>query len=98
MASELGIAFQQLQKYEKGENRISYSRLTEIGRVLGMKVTDIIGPLEGPQAGKTRDYLEMLAMPQALAMLQAFSKIADVAVRRGIVQLLRAITKDADDS
>ena len=50
LANELGVTFQQVQKYEKGTNRIGASRLHAMARVLGVPVTYFFPPTEGPQA------------------------------------------------
>lgn len=46
VARESGITFQQLQKYERGENRVGFSRLCEISEALGMSLIDLIQPLQ----------------------------------------------------
>lgn len=47
MAHELGCTIQQLQKYEKGENRVAWSRLCEIAEALDLPLKDLIAPIIG---------------------------------------------------
>ncbi|MGN7678458.1 MAG: helix-turn-helix domain-containing protein [Anaplasma sp.] len=60
LASRLGITFQQVQKYEKGTNRIVISRLYELARVLGVEIKDLISKLQNDlksitEGGETSD-------------------------------------------
>ncbi len=48
LAREVGITFQQVQKYEHGTNRVSFSRLVEIAQALNCGVVDIVGDLAQP--------------------------------------------------
>jgi len=51
LAAEVGVTFQQVQKYERGANRISYSRLAAIARVLNCRVAELSDGLEMDQVG-----------------------------------------------
>lgn len=42
LAEKIGVGFQQIQKYESGENRVAASRLIRIARALGCKITDLV--------------------------------------------------------
>jgi transcriptional regulator with XRE-family HTH domain len=46
LASQIGLTFQQIQKYERGANRVSFSRLVDIARTLKCRVQDLIGDLD----------------------------------------------------
>ena len=100
LADQLGITFQQVQKYEKGVNRISASRLQQMCHILEVPVSFFFENAPGP-AGHGRGGLaeapspayvnDFLASSDGLALLKAFIKIADPALRRSIVRLVEAI-------
>lgn len=50
LANRIGITFQQVQKYEHGANRVSFSRLVEIAQAMDCRVTDLVGDLDIPRA------------------------------------------------
>ena len=100
LADALGLTFQQVQKYEKGTNRISASRLQAISQILDAPVHFFF---EGaPQTGKGAPGLgespspsyvtDFLTTSDGLALVKAFVKIKDAALRRSIVRMVEAIT------
>jgi transcriptional regulator with XRE-family HTH domain len=98
LAEQLGVTFQQVQKYEKGTNRVGAGRLTKIADVLGVPVTRLLGSNEdievtrkGPGGG--RSPLSLLTAPGALRLLRAYARIADGKKRRSIVELLERIAQ-----
>ncbi len=103
LGNKLGITFQQVQKYEKGTNRISASRLQAICEVLQVPVSFFF---EGaPQiAGRAWKDAEAPASPayvtdflthsDGLALVKAFTQIDDPSLRRSIVRLVEAISHD----
>lgn len=103
LAAELGITFQQVQKYEKGTNRVGASRLQALASILGVPIAFFFdGAPEtgvtrsGLSAGDAPDHLTaLLSTSVGLALVKAFSKIPDRAVRRRIVQLVEALVADA---
>ena len=97
LGEKIGVTFQQVQKYEKGVNRVSSGRLSSIAKTLDASVTALFD--HGPDhARSTRDEesspLELLSEPQALRVVRAFSKIGDPAVRRSVVSLVENLAKD----
>ena len=98
----LGITFQQVQKYEKGSNRVSASRLYQISRVLGVPVQFFYEELAvgGAAAGgfaerPAESYaVEFLGSREGLELNKAFARITDPRVRRSIVDLVRAFAGD----
>jgi transcriptional regulator with XRE-family HTH domain len=48
LAEACGVSFQQVQKYESGANRISFSRLLQIARALNCRLSDLVGALDAP--------------------------------------------------
>jgi transcriptional regulator with XRE-family HTH domain len=99
LGEALGITFQQIQKYEKGTNRISASRLQQVSRVLGVPVEYFYegGPqLEGPQPdfadGGASDYVsDFLLTNEGVQLMRAFLRIKDAAVRRRVIDLIDAL-------
>ena len=88
LAAQLGVSFQQVQKYEKGANRVSASRLHQVATALGCSVADFF-PTRGddPVAG-LRD-LTVTAEGRALA--EAFPRIADPALRQAVTRVVEAL-------
>src|ERR1700674_5142714 len=69
LGDKIGVTFQQVQKYEKGANRVGAGRLTRIAKVLGVSVgTFFGGPDEGAAAQAERLDLEYLVIPGALRL------------------------------
>jgi transcriptional regulator with XRE-family HTH domain len=100
LGSHLGLTFQQIQKYEKGVNRIGASRLQQIGKILEVPAGYFFeGAPGGWQAGDawtTNRFLEFLGTRDGQALIVSFSKIRDLTLRRSIVDLvdrLAAISK-----
>jgi transcriptional regulator with XRE-family HTH domain len=95
LGNALGLTFQQVQKYEKGTNRIGASRLQQIAQILEVQVSFFfegapaaitIGRHEGaPSPAYVSDFL---ATSDGLALTKAFMKIGDAKLRRRIVNLV----------
>ena len=91
LAEQLGVSFQQVQKYENGSNRVSSGRLLQVSSIMEVPVTAFFeGSDDSPRADHTSVY-DQLAHPQSLRLIQAFSEISDPAVRRSLVQLVEEI-------
>ena len=90
LAEQIGVTFQQVQKYEKGTNRVGASRLSRIATVLGISV----GELFESSGGKPDDAaspFRLLAEPGALRVLKAYTRTSDPRVRRAIAELVEGI-------
>lgn len=100
LGERLGLTFQQIQKYEKGVNRIGASRLFEMARVLGVPVQFFYDDLNSPVPGMLdpgEDYVpEVLATREGLELNKAFARITDPRVRRSIVELVRSLAGEKD--
>ena len=101
LACQLGLTFQQVQKYAKGTHRISASRLQHVCHILDVPVAFFFEQAPGP-AGGSRGLSEapspayvndFLASSDGLALLKAFMRIDDSALRRSIVRLVEGITQ-----
>jgi transcriptional regulator with XRE-family HTH domain len=94
LASALGITFQQVQKYERGANRVSASMLVKIARRLDCTVASLIGE----DGGAVDDGLApRLAVPGALDLLNAFSKIENPTMRRRILDLMTVLAEGEEE-
>lgn len=93
LAEQCGVSFQQIQKYENGANRISFSRLVQIARALKCRVVDLMDVLDGPDRETTGDLdlLTRMRTPGAIELLAAYEQMAPEA-RTSLVGLLRAVT------
>lgn len=96
LGGHIGLTFQQIQKYEKGTNRIGASRLQQIGKVLEVPVSYFFeGAPGGWQAGEgggtANTFLELLGTRDGQLLVLSFSKIADVRLRRSIVDLVERL-------
>src|SRR2546425_3177417 len=96
LAEQLGVTFQQVQKYEKGVKRVGVGRLTKIAQVLGVPVSTFFGAhdagaLDRSDRGTASSPLKLLAVPGALRLLRAYAKLTDGNARRFIVVLVEEI-------
>ena len=90
LAEQIGVTFQQVQKYEKGMNRVGASRLLRIASVLGVSMGELF---ESP--GELADSISpfrLLAEPGALRLLKSYARTSDPCVRRAIIELAEATT------
>lgn len=103
LGEHLGLTFQQVQKYEKGVNRIGASRLFDLARVLGVPIqffydeapTDVADAVLAPGFSDrpAESYVvEFLSTREGLELNKAFVKIADPKVRRSVVDLVRSLS------
>jgi len=99
LADQLGVTFQQVQKYEKGVNRVGAGRLTKIAKVLGVPVGTFFGAhdagaLEDVDRGTANSPLKLLTVPGALRLLRAYVRLTDGKMRRSIVLVVESIATD----
>jgi transcriptional regulator with XRE-family HTH domain len=93
LAEQCGVSFQQIQKYENGANRISFSRLVQIARALRCRVVDLMDVLDTPgqEVSGDMDLLTRMRTPGALELLTAFERLPPEA-RGSLVSFMRALT------
>ncbi|HEY0234159.1 MAG TPA: helix-turn-helix transcriptional regulator [Afipia sp.] len=106
LGEALGLTFQQVQKYEKGTNRIGASRVQQIGDVLQVPVSFFFdgGPStsissEGFAEASSPAYVsDFLATSEGIALIRAFTRIEDPKLRRSIVDLVEQMaSREAPD-
>jgi len=103
LGESLGLTFQQVQKYEKGANRIGASRLFELARILGVNVQyffeDVTDHDDTPMAGAPGfaepagddNLIEFLNSREGIELNRAFLKIQEPKQRRAILELVRSL-------
>ena len=102
LAELLGITFQQVQKYEKGVNRIAASRLFDIASALQQPVARFYEGLSARSAGaaETRQNTvdDALATPEGAQLMSVFASIRSQRVRRKVLELVRTLAEEAAES
>lgn len=91
LAALLGVTFQQVQKYEKGVNRIAASRLFAIAGALGVNVCEFYG---GASAGANTLVTDVLSTPEGAQLVKVFASINSPKVRRNVVALVSALADE----
>ncbi|KAA2236812.1 helix-turn-helix domain-containing protein [Salinarimonas soli] len=105
LGDALGLTFQQVQKYEKGTNRIGASRLHQLAHVLGVPVAFFYegAPVEadGPgglqEPGAPAYVADFMSTTEGLQLMKAFVRIKDARVRRRLVDLAVSLVDAAED-
>jgi transcriptional regulator with XRE-family HTH domain len=95
LADALGLTFQQVQKYERGANRISASMLVKTAKRLDTTVAALVGELDvaRPPSGA----VESLSKPGALKLLQAYEALPNSAARQALVAFATAMAMPHED-
>ena len=96
LASQIGLTFQQIQKYERGANRVSFSRLVDIARTLKCRVQDLIGDLdvEGDVSDQVAIEAVQLKETGAVELIKAYSSILSAGRRRVIVNIAQELARE----
>jgi transcriptional regulator with XRE-family HTH domain len=103
LAHAIGLTFQQVQKYERGTNRVSASRLYQLAKVLGVPISFFFGDMSPEVSGKARGLAEaadpfdddLLAQRVTLELVRAYHNIPEAATRRGVYKLVKAVAETA---
>lgn len=105
LGESLGITFQQIQKYEKGTNRVGASRLQNISSILNVPVSFFFEDAPGDHADATTGLAEatssnyvvdFLSSSEGLQLNRAFVRITDPKVRRKLVDLVKALAAESE--
>ena len=94
LAERLGVSFQQVQKYERGANRVAASTLLAASQALNVTVGWLVGEDVVPEAGD-EEVFRALAKPGAMELLEAFNRIPDSRTRHALVGLAREMADAA---
>ena len=104
LADALGLTFQQIQKYEKGVNRIGASRVFEISRILGVPIQFFFDDYDadtgrsygfaeaGPDDGAAM--MELLNSPEGVQLCKHFASITDPKIRKRVLELVKSLSDD----
>ena len=100
LGERLGITFQQIQKYEKGTNRVGASRLQAMADAMEVPVSYFFpDSAEGAASGMQEDganfMMDFMSTSEGLDLSRAFTRIRSPKVRRKVVELVRAMADEA---
>jgi transcriptional regulator with XRE-family HTH domain len=101
LAERLSMSFQQVQKYEKGINRIGASRLRHLGQIFDVPVNfffegapHLAAPTHDNEVAVSTDAVtDFIVSAEGQALARAFPRITDAAVRRSVVRMVEALAK-----
>ena len=105
LGDALKLTFQQVQKYENGSNRIGASRLYQVSQILGVPVSYFFDEMDqltavanenAPSAASGGTPSDLVAKRETLELVRAYYRIVNPKVRRGIVDMIRAIGRSTD--
>jgi transcriptional regulator with XRE-family HTH domain len=106
LGESLGITFQQIQKYEKGTNRVGASRLQAIASILDVPVSFFFADAPGSESstltgmseGKAASFVvDFVNSGEGLQLNRAFARITDSKIRRRIIDLVKALAAEDSD-
>ena len=101
LGEALGLTFQQVQKYERGANRIGASRLYDLSRVLDVPVSFFFDDmaLESDQGARAAVLADPMAKRETLELVRAYYKVSNPAVRKRLFELAKALaSSDSEKS
>lgn len=84
LGEALNVSFQQIQKYERGANRISFSALTKIAGALGCSASHLVSLVDGTKASGTQDSHD------TMELVQLYSRIRSNELRQAVLNLAKA--------
>jgi transcriptional regulator with XRE-family HTH domain len=94
LGENVGITFQQIQKYEKGVNRVGIGRLTQIARVLNVSANSFFEErelIERVVQKGVKSPLMLITHPYAFRLLRAYSTLTNEGLRRSIIEMVEGI-------
>jgi transcriptional regulator with XRE-family HTH domain len=100
----LGLTFQQVQKYEKGVNRIGAGRLFDVARILGVpidyfyeSVSNQLGGRGFSESETSPPVMEFVSSGEGLQLSLAFMRIKDPKVRKRVLDLVKSLAEEKDE-
>ncbi|MEZ5920855.1 MAG: helix-turn-helix transcriptional regulator [Parvularculaceae bacterium] len=104
LADALGLTFQQIQKYEKGVNRIGASRVFELSKVLGVPIQFFFDDFD-TESGRSYGFaeqghdegaamMELLSTPEGVALCKHFASIKDPKIRKRVLELVKSLSDE----
>jgi len=98
LANKLGVSFQQVQKYEKGVNRVGAGRLPQIAEIFNVPISALFSDHAQTSSGRGRAStapVKLITDPNVLKLLTAYADITDRAIRRCLAELVERIATNA---
>ena len=104
LGEQLNLTFQQVQKYEKGSNRIGASRLFQIAQILGVPVQFFYDDMEVPsgtaagfaESDSHDNVMDFVSTAEGVTLNRAYARISDPQLRRRVLDLVRALAGEAE--
>jgi transcriptional regulator with XRE-family HTH domain len=93
LGKPLGVSFQQIQKYEKGTNRVSAGRLLKIAEVLECDVTDFFEGLQDSRTRAAAEFSQFLSTKEGIAIVEAMLRIKTQEMRRTIIDIAEKLAE-----
>ena len=102
LGDALGLTFQQIQKYERGANRIGSSRLYKLSKILDIPVSFFFEEIKDKSVGRRKTSInqepyisetEKMSRRQTLELVRAYYKIEDPKVRKNIFEMMKSLAK-----
>jgi transcriptional regulator with XRE-family HTH domain len=90
LGEKVGVSFQQMQKYEKGVNRVSAGRLSDLAAALGVPITTFYDTPETP-TGNHGAALRLISASDAFQLVQYFARLKNRSVRRSLVNVVKLL-------
>lgn len=91
LADQLGVTFQQVQKYEKGTNRIAAGRLQRIAEILDMPITEFFAVPQRGGGSAPSEIFELLDTAAALRLIRAYARIRDAKVQQALLYFVEQV-------
>ena len=107
LGEQLSLTFQQVQKYEKGSNRIGASRLFQISQILGVPVQFFYDDLDAgfssavagfAEAQPQDNVMDFVSTAEGVALNRAYARISDLQLRRRVLELVRALAGETESA
>lgn len=96
LGEQIGVTFQQVQKYEKGANRVGASRLVQIAQALDVHLPTLFEGVKDHAKPTGMSPLDMIKDAATLDLVRSFAEISDARLRRAIVNLVAQIADPSD--
>ena len=96
LAEQLGVTFQQVQKYERGTNRVGGSRMVQIAAALNVPPSWFFPATAESRERPVSEYASIIDQPDTVALLKAFTALPKGVAQRRAVRVLEALARDGD--
>ena len=96
LADQLGLTFQQVQKYEGGANRVSASRLSAMAEILGVPISYFFGDLQAegvPVDPVEQERRERMHRPETIELIRLYYAVSDQQIRHQFLDMVKAVAQ-----